>query len=183
MPTQSVSFGHSPRSGIASSAVSAGTKPPKAAPPESAEDGDRTAIQNEANNGHENALKNRLNCNVGERCLREAGSVQCNIDGQINHQRSSREKGYRVKRIEFCLPHATVKHAVKNDAKRKSPSPKVREVLQAALRAWQPTMIRAPASISESPNFRAFEGFSLRTIAAIGATNNGMQPGLSAPPS
>src|SRR5205823_13600770 len=32
--TQSISFGHSPRSGIANSADSAGTKDPKAAPPE-----------------------------------------------------------------------------------------------------------------------------------------------------
>jgi hypothetical protein len=34
MPAQSVSFGHSSRSGIANSADSAGTKAPKAAPPE-----------------------------------------------------------------------------------------------------------------------------------------------------
>src|SRR5713101_154744 len=34
MPTQSASLGHSPRSGIANSADSAGTKAPKAAPPE-----------------------------------------------------------------------------------------------------------------------------------------------------
>lgn len=51
-----------------------------------------------------------------------------------------------------------MKHAVKNAANRKSASPKVREELQAA--ACQPTMIRAPANISESPNFRAVESFS-----------------------
>src|SRR6266403_1059299 len=34
MPIQSVPFGHSPRRGIANSADSAGTKAPKAAPPE-----------------------------------------------------------------------------------------------------------------------------------------------------
>src|SRR5438445_8172700 len=38
----------------------------------SAKDGNRAAIQKEGDNGHEHALENRLNCNVGERYLREA---------------------------------------------------------------------------------------------------------------
>src|SRR5215472_3521943 len=76
----------------------------------------------------------------------------------------------------------TVKHAVKNAATRKSPSPNAREVLQAVLPSCQATMTRAPATIAQSPDLRVAEGFSPKTIAVISATNSGMQPGLSAPP-
>src|SRR5260370_18753529 len=74
---------------------------------------------------------------------------------------------------------ATVKHADRNAADRKRASPTERDVLQ--LETCQPTMIRAPADIIESPNFPGVATCSPRTIAAITATNSGMQPGLSAP--
>ena len=67
MPTQSVSLGHSWRSGIANSADSAGHQGSKGGATRSAEDGNRTAIQKQGNDRHENALENRLNGNFSER--------------------------------------------------------------------------------------------------------------------
>jgi hypothetical protein len=79
----------------------------------------------------------------------------------------------------------TVKHAVKNAAIRNSTSPNVRQALHTPFpaSARQPTIIRAPISISKRPRIRVVESFSPKTMPAIRATNSGMQPGLSAPPS
>ena len=71
----------------------------------SAKDGNRTTVQKKGDNGHEYALENRLNRNLGERPLRKAGSATCEVNRKVNHQRSGGDKSYRVKWIKFRLPH------------------------------------------------------------------------------
>ena len=56
--------------------------------------------------GYENALENRLNCKPGERQLHgAAASVECEVEGQIDHQRSGGDERCRAKGIEVSLPH------------------------------------------------------------------------------
>ena len=132
--------------------------------PRSAEDGNRLAIQKEGDDGHENALDNHLNHNLAERYLREAGSVQCEIEGQIDRQRSSGNKCCRMQWIEFRLPNEHSEACRQKRCDEESASPKVRDGPETALRAvaCQPTMIRAPAGISESPPVFASSKASLR---------------------
>ena len=105
MAIQLVAVGHSARSGIASNADSTGTRAPKAAPSDAAKNGHCPAIQNEGDNRHQNALKERLDRKFGRRQPREAGSVECQIYRQVDHQRSRRNKCRRVKWFKSRLPH------------------------------------------------------------------------------
>jgi len=140
-----------------------------------AKDGNRAAIQKEGDNGHENALEDRLNCHVGARDLREAGSVQREVDGRRDRERRGGDKCRRVKWIEFRLPHDHGEACPQEcrgqeermaDGARGAPAP-----------ACQPTMTRAPASKEESSNFRAVESLSPRTIAAGRRTPQAPGPG------
>lgn len=72
MPTRSVSFGPLPEEWYCKQCRQGRHQSSKGRATRSAKDGNRTAIQKEGHNGHENALENRLNCNVGARYLREA---------------------------------------------------------------------------------------------------------------
>src|SRR5260370_25315920 len=132
----------------------------------SAKDGNRTAIQKKRNDGHDNALEKRLNRNVGERQLREAGSEKGEGEGQIEQQRSGGDEGCRVTWNDFRLQHhhgETCRQECGDEEKRTAES--TRDAL-AAFQACPPTMMRAPAIISESPSFRALENLSRKTIAA-----------------
>ena len=104
MPIQSDVVGHSPRSGIASIAESAGTNAPRAEAPEAPRMERR---------GHKEPAKLWLPQYLGklpERPFRQPALVQSAIRGLqnkegIDHQRAGRDKGCRVDRIEFRLPH------------------------------------------------------------------------------
>jgi hypothetical protein len=62
-----------------------------------------------------------------------------------------------VKGIEFCLPHDHGEACGQECREQEERIAERREGLQAE--ACQPTIIRAPVNISESPNFRAVESF------------------------
>lgn len=83
----------------------AGTNAKKGRATRRAKDGDRAAVQDHGNDGHQNALENRLNCKIGKRNMREVGAMQREVDRQIDYQRSGGDECSRVERIEFRLPH------------------------------------------------------------------------------
>ena len=65
----------------------------------------RTTVQNNGDDRDEDALEDRLNCQIGERQSCEAGAEQDEVDRQVKHQRSGRNERCCMQRIELCPRH------------------------------------------------------------------------------